>query len=414
MIRVHIHSDCPFFAGSERMLALILNNPDFFPNYSFSASFRETPEYAAGFESLIKIQIPVYKMRMQVLGFLLDSPSASSTSRLLKKIAYFIFQPCLFISALIKIFLILKNSKPDVLHVNNGGYPGALSARAAIVAAGMCGIKSILMVVNNQAVEYNRASRFLDSPLDYLVSRLTSTFVTGSKSSITQLARVLGLSSEKQTVIPNGIEKLQCTEGENDFKERLDLQDFRGLIFGVVANHELRKGHAYLIEATSLIVDTLSKSEINNFVVLIEGFGVETQRLKSQVLDKDLTHYIKFVGQEPKIGDFIGNIDCLILPSIYNEDFPNVVIEAMALGKPVISTNVAGIPEQILADVSGFLVEPQDVQGLAECMQNLISHPEKLKIMGSAGYDRYETFFSKETALVKYAELYKSLLNRKG
>lgn len=409
MIKVHIHSDCSFFAGSERMLALIINNPHYFSDASFTLSFRDTDVYLEGFRDRVRIPVPLHKVRAKIVNALLDNPSAFRSVRLARAMVFAFLQPYIFAVSIAQLTRILRQVRPDIVHVNNGGYPGALSARATVIAASILRIDSIVMVVNNQAVPYTRISRLFEWPLDVVVKRKISKFVTGSKSAMSQLVDVLGIETGKQVVVPNGIEEIVCNESRIEFKRRNNLVGFRGIIFGVVAIHEVRKGHAYLIEAIALLAKRLTKDDQDQFLVLIEGYGLETERLKALVRECGIDSFVRFVGQESEIGNFMGNIDCLILPSIENEDFPNVVLEAMSLGKPVISTNIAGIPEQIEKNVTGMVVEPRNAEALAGAILNVVNSPELLNAMGVAGRQRFEANFSKENALVKYAEMYRSL-----
>ena len=93
-------------------------------------------------------------------------------------------------------------------------------------------------------------------------------------------------------------------------------------------------------------IDKIFK-KISNFIVLIEGYGVLKEDLEKEIKERGLEKFCKFVGVENNIFDFIAALDCLILPSIDKEDFPNVVLEAMALGKIVIASKFSGIIEQI-------------------------------------------------------------------
>jgi glycosyltransferase involved in cell wall biosynthesis len=105
------------------------------------------------------------------------------------------------------------------------------------------------------------------------------------------------------------------------------------------------------------------------------------------------------------------------LPSIAHEDFPNVVLEAMALGKPVIASRIAGTPEQIEPGVTGLLEEPADPVGLAGGLIRLSADPDLRDRMGAAGKTRFEAEFTAERAAAAYSALYRELLDgraRKG
>ena len=103
-------------------------------------------------------------------------------------------------------------------------------------------------------------------------------------------------------------------------------------------------------------------------------------------------------------------LDVLILPSISDEDFPNVILEAMALGKPVISTRLAGVPEQVIDGETGFLVNPRNVDELKLAIKELCNNTTLRLQMGRAAVYNFEDKFTAEIAVKKYMALYKSMI----
>ena len=103
-------------------------------------------------------------------------------------------------------------------------------------------------------------------------------------------------------------------------------------------------------------------------------------------------------------------LDVLILPSVQDEDFPNVISEAMALGKPVIASRLAGTPEQVLDGDTGLLVDPYDVQQLAGAILQLASNPNLRESMGLAALQRFGNHFTSQIALSNYAKLYAEII----
>jgi len=114
---------------------------------------------------------------------------------------------------------------------------------------------------------------------------------------------------------------------------------------------------------------------------------------------------------EKNIFDIINIFDVFILPSVEYEDFPNVILEAMSLGKPIIGTNVAGIPEQIENGVNGFVVEPKDVKSLSEAILTLVKSKEKRVKMGAKSLGRFNKLFSSDKILNDYLNLYKQMIS---
>ena len=97
-----------------------------------------------------------------------------------------------------------------------------------------------------------------------------------------------------------------------------------------------------------------------------------------------------------------------------NEGIPNSLLEAMALAKPVAATRVGDIPELVENGQEGFVVDNEDLEGLARALKALIDNRELRERMGARGRARVERDFEMETQVRKYAGLYRSLLTRKG
>ena len=101
-------------------------------------------------------------------------------------------------------------------------------------------------------------------------------------------------------------------------------------------------------------------------------------------------------------------LDVLILPSVADEDFPNVVLEAMALGKPVIASRLAGIPEQVSEGETGFLTDPRNVEQLAQAITELTNDTQLRLQMGKAAFNKFQNFFTSEVSVENYLTLYQS------
>ena len=139
------------------------------------------------------------------------------------------------------------------------------------------------------------------------------------------------------------------------------------------------------------------------------SIGKGKEHLRSLVANLRLGENVLFLENEKNIFDIINILDVFILPSIEYEDFPNVILEAMRLGKPVVGTDMAGIPEQIEDGVNGFVVAPRDVNALSEAILTLIKNENKRKRMGEKSLERFDRLFSYDKIVSNYIEFYKEL-----
>lgn len=411
MAKVHYHSDCPFFAGCENMLVNFFNSEDFRESYRVSFSYRYSLSYAQALKQKVERDLPVYPVRFPDLSDFIGLPVwlPLIVRRLVNAVSRLALTGPVLIYEIIVLFWLFKQLTPDILHINNGGYPAALSSRAAAIAGRLARIPRVIMVVNNMATDYRSFPRWLDYPIDRFVVRSVDQFVTGSDAAAERLRHVLKLPKHGVMAIHNCIALRKSSSGVEATLKRLHLNNYEGTVFGVVALLIPRKGHKILLEAVKKLVGE-GKVRGDELRVLIEGSGVLRRELITFVEKNELTTWITFVGDESNIVDFMSALDVLILPSVQNEDFPNVILEAMALGKPVIASRLAGTPEQIIDGVTGVLVEPRNVDQLGEAMSKLMENSNMRNEMGRAAGARFNRHFTCSTVLNNYKNLYYRLM----
>ncbi len=145
------------------------------------------------------------------------------------------------------------------------------------------------------------------------------------------------------------------------------------------------------------------------FQLLIIGEGSERKNLELQVASYKLQDKVEFKGklslEETK--DIMKNCYCLVLPSL-SEGLPRVIMEAMALGKPLIASNVGGIPELIKDNENGFLFRIGDSQELAEKLRVLLRDKKMAQEMGQKGREFVKENFSNEKYLQNYIQMINS------
>lgn len=408
--KIHYHSDCPFFAGCENMLVNFFSSPQIHSDFKISFSYRYSYLYESGLHKRVKINFNTYPLHFFNLFDIKIFPKW--VSPLFEKVTGLFLRWLLTYPIILHEIVVLRRLflkiKPDIVHINNGGYPAALSARAAAIAAKLAGIKKIIMVVNNLAVGYSKPNRWLDYPIDQLVIRCVSNFITGSKAAREQLIKVLRLSESAVAAIPNGIAIREITETRLDVLKRIGVKE-EVVLLGVVAVLRPNKGHHILLKAISIIYKNRPEL-LSQFKVIIEGDGPSLELLKAYVCNHQLSSYCSFIGNETNVMNFMSAVDIIILPSVGEEDFPNVVVEAMGLGKPVIGTSVAGIPEQIVDGVTGIIVEPGDALQMANAIITLLDNAELRVSMELKGRARYIEKFNEHLAVVEYLTLYQKPL----
>lgn len=135
--------------------------------------------------------------------------------------------------------------------------------------------------------------------------------------------------------------------------------------------------------------------------------------LKDFVQRKGLSNRVRFLGWRDDVPDLLGQSDGLVLSS-RREGVPHVVREAMFAEVPVIATAVGGVPETVKDGETGFLVPPDGVDELGECIDYVLSHPDEREQMGKRGFQLAQQQFSREAWLSEYREVLSNLSTKGG
>jgi glycosyltransferase involved in cell wall biosynthesis len=146
-------------------------------------------------------------------------------------------------------------------------------------------------------------------------------------------------------------------------------------------------------------------------VLCMVGDGPDRDAVEQRAHDLDIVRHCLFVGYQDEVAPYYAAFDALILPSA-NEGTPVSAIEALAGGRPVVATRVGGVPDVVRDGVDGFLVEPGDVDAMADRLAALAGDPELRARMGAAGRERVIERYSVERLLDDTDRLYRDLLMR--
>jgi colanic acid/amylovoran biosynthesis glycosyltransferase len=176
-----------------------------------------------------------------------------------------------------------------------------------------------------------------------------------------------------------------------------------------------KKGHGYAIKAIAKVV---AKHE--NIIFNIAGDGDLRNKLESLVSELEIKKYVKFLGkvEQNEVLELYRQSHFFILSSVTanngdQEGIPVVLMEAQAIGLPVISTYHSGIPEVVIDGKSGFLVHEKDVDALAEKIEYLIEHPELWSEIGREGRKFVEERYDIKKLNQKLVEIYQALVGKR-
>ncbi|HOY08705.1 MAG TPA: glycosyltransferase family 4 protein [Candidatus Omnitrophota bacterium] len=306
---------------------------------------------------------------------------------------------------------ILKQEKPDVVHSHlffATLYAAPLSKLAGVPAvvetahireAWRKGIKKAFFI---DRWAYGYVDRII------AVSEAVKRFLTGSK----------GVAEGKITVIRNGVDLERFSAAYTDqpvvgldkIKKGLGFRNKgntnQRVKIGVIGRLAPQKGHKYFFDAVRLLRDKADKAEF-----LIAGEGSLRKELENLCQAYGIGHQVKFLGFRPDIKDIMASLDILVLPSLF-EGLPLVALEASAMGKAVIVTNVDGSPEVVLNEETGLVVPPEDSKALKEAMEVLIFDDDLRKKFGERARKRMEDHFDLKKQVTETENIYRRVLER--
>ena len=160
------------------------------------------------------------------------------------------------------------------------------------------------------------------------------------------------------------------------------------------------KGILEFVEAARLV--KLSQPEVKFQILGPSGLDNQTTIQHSEVERWVSTGVVEYMGETDDVRPFIENCDCLVLPS-YREGIPRVLLEASAIGRPVIATNVAGCRDVVEDKVTGFLCRARDAEDLADKINQFVCLSDSARHkMGSAGHKRVRDNFSEDDVIERY------------
>jgi len=175
-----------------------------------------------------------------------------------------------------------------------------------------------------------------------------------------------------------------------------------------VANFVPIKGHRWLVEAMPRIVQRYPEA-----MFVLAGAGEELPTIRRLVEAHGLDRHVRFAGARLDAPELMAMSDVVVVPSL-SEGSPLVVLEALALARPVVATRVGGIPQIIEDGQAGLLVPPGDPVALADAILTLLSHPALARRLGKAGRESVLARYSAETMVRQTERLYLDLATAKG
>jgi len=294
----------------------------------------------------------------------------------------------------------LRRTAPDVLHTYlvSANVFGAVAGRLA-------GVPAVITSRRDTGFSRNWRLRLFE---EWLVNPIVDRVVAVSPAIAETTRRERGLRPERILTIENGVDLAALEPGR---RLRDDTRRSWGLsaedtAVGVVGHLSPIKGHADFLHAAALLA--AAHRRVHFFVV---GDGPLRSSLEALARDLGLGDRVAFTGARDDVPRLLGMLDVVAVPS-HAEGMSNALLEAMAMGRPVVATAVGGNVDVVRDGVTGLLVPPGDPPALAGALAELIANPSLAAALGVEARCRVGQELSLERMLRRYEELYRSLATR--
>jgi len=241
--------------------------------------------------------------------------------------------------------------------------------------------------------------------LDGLLKETDDLLITECEASREYLLAKLGYSEKKVTTIRNGVDIAGWPISQKDRARRRSEMGIgaKEILLGTVGRLDEQKGHIYLLEAVAKL---RAAQPIRCAIV---GQGPMLQDLQHQVRRLGLEESVRLVGEDDDIPSWLSAMDIFILPSLW-EGLPNALLEAMAMGLPVVAAKVDGVPEAVLNGISGLLCAPKDSQAIYVAAQDLIMDANLRRKLGDGAKKVVSEQFRLADMIQKYEGAYRAVL----
>ena len=297
-------------------------------------------------------------------------------------------------AALFQIYQYLCHHPCDIVHTHiaKAGLLGRLAAR-------LVGIPSVLHTYHGVPNEWigDRASARCFVGLERWAAARTDVLVAVSEAVRREMNAMHVGSTSRWHVIRNGVSSLFLSEPPADVAERSSAQLL------AVGSLTQEKGYDVLLRA----LPTIESSHPEVELVLI-GDGPLKSSLQTLANDLGIASRVHFAGVVADVRPWLRKATLLVAPSL-NEGLGMAVVEAMALGCPVVASKVGGLVEVVIHGETGFLVQPGSVPLLAKQVIDLLKSPERRARMGLEGRRRAQAHFARDRPIAQLQDIYETL-----
>lgn len=368
----------------------------------------DTPQFARSeTDSTVKLHTYRYffPRQLQRLGY----SNTLVNDCALKKYVY-LLAPFMFISGIFHLFWLSRKHKFDVIHAHwllPNGFISAMVNRLLKIPYVITLHGSDIFVSKQNFIFKNMAKWTLKHAA--MVTSVTPAFLPKLSA--------LGVPEQKRCMIPNGVTPSVFSSPSQkriaQLRETLSIPVNSPIVFAL-GRIVLKKGFNVLIQALPYV-----RENIQDVKIIIGGDGTDLSRLKTLAEETGVSDIVHFTGtiNRTDVPVYFYLSDLFVLPAVFDpkgnvDGCPIVILEAMACGKPVVSSNISGIPIVVKDGETGLLVDEKNVNGLATAIISLLEDPAKREQFGKAGQQRIQQELTWTKIVEQFISIYQQNVNR--
>ena len=297
---------------------------------------------------------------------------------------------------------VLREHPCDIVHVHKykDGVLGTIAARLA-------GVPHVVRTMHGQAEPldgWRRVKSSVYEMFDRLTLKWMGDLVIAVSQRLAETLRQSGYRSTMVTCIPNAVDVTHVTpvRSRDEVRREIGVGPDTVLI-GTVGRLSAVKGHTHMLRAARHLSHVDSRARY-----MFVGDGPLRDELLRSAEELELVGACLFTGPRRDVYDLMAAMDIFVLPSL-NEGMPMSLLEAMALGRPIVASAVGGVPELMNHRVNGLLVPPADDTALAAACLELTRNPELAAALGAQARKTVASAFSHEHSGSTLLNTYESI-----
>lgn len=303
------------------------------------------------------------------------------------------------INAIVQLTKILRNFEPDILYTQmfHASFLGRITRLFSNVPVLISNARNI----NEGSIWRQWAYRLTDSLADLTTQN--------SQAGYNHYIKIKSAPKHKITFMPNVINTNLFEPNSSQRKqirETLHLDNY--FCWLAIAGFRKAKDYPNLLKGFAKLIDIQPHAKL-----LILGQGPLKEEIETLIKELQLEHYVNLLGVRRDICNIMNAADAFVMSSAW-EGTPNVLLEAHAVGLPIVATDVGGNSEVIINHKTGFIVPPKNPAALFEYMNHLMNLNEKERqLMGSYGREHIKSNYEIDSIVEQWEKIFQELLNKK-